>query len=159
MRPLYYVIFCVVSAMSAGCNGDAVNLGQAPEISFLDLSKDTMVQGSLNNDTTFIRISFTDPDGDIGGFDTKNIIITDNRTGEEYDSFSLPELPGGNNGVTGEIEIRSFTTCCIFPDNIPPCDSPPQYPVNELDLTIELVDESGNRSNAVTTPTIILLCH
>ena len=148
--------FLVIILGSCGDNaGDSVS----PTIEFLGMSNDTMSQSSLNIDSTLIRIRFEDPDGDIGGTETRNLIIIDTRTGEEYDSFSLPDLPESKDGVEGEITIRLFTTCCIFPENIPPCEAPPQYPENELILNIFMLDDAGNRSNEISTTPVVLLCN
>ena len=117
-----------------------------------------MFQGAINSDTVYIFLQFSDGNGDIGGFNSQNIIVIDKRTDERYDSFSLPELPLSKNGVNGEIIVRLFTTCCIFPENIPPCEAPDDYPTNELILEIFLLDEAGNESNRVLTDPITLLC-
>ena len=63
----------------------------------------------------------------------ENIILTDTRTGVVFDRFKVPELPIGelNSGIEGEISMKVFTTCCIFPDGTPPCLAPPQFqPMN-----------------------------
>ena len=135
-----------------------------PEIDFISFSKDTLVQNSLNTDSLFLTISFRDGDGDIGtGAEgiMENIILTDTRTGVVFDRFKVPELPIGelNSGIEGEISMKVFTTCCIFPDGTPPCLAPPQFPTNELSFEIELVDDSGKRSNKLITQSVLLLCN
>ena len=135
-----------------------------PEISFISFSKDTLIQNSLNTDSIEMVISFRDGDGDIGsGRDgiTENIIVTDVRTGVIFDRFKIPDIPvsGVNSGIEGELTMKVFTTCCIFPDQTPPCFAPPTFPTNELQFDIEMKDDSGNISNKIRTGTITLLCN
>ncbi len=123
-----------------------------------------MNQNSLNTDSLFVKLSFKDGDGDIGLEENdfnQNLIIVDNRTGEVFDRFKVPPIPiqGAQNGVQGEITLKIFTTCCIFPDAIPPCESPEEYPSNALSFDIQLTDKAGNDSNIVTTPEILLNCN
>ena len=151
---LYLVLaFCIIS-----CGPEQIN-DIVPQISYIGMSKNVMNQGSLNNDTTFIFLTFSDGDGDIGGQNTENIIVIDKRNDERYGSYSLPSLPQSGKGVNGEVTIRLFTTCCIFPEDIQPCETPPQFPNNELVLEIFFRDEAGNESNHVTTDPITLLCN
>ncbi len=137
-----------------------------PTLEFVSLSNLQMSQRPLNSDTTIVSLKFTDGDGDIG-FSTdipgENIFIIDDRTGEFYDRFRVPAIPeqGANNGVSGTINMVVLNTCCIFPpqDSIPACESPAQYPDNDLTFTIYMVDRAGNKSNEVKTPVIKLKCN
>lgn len=140
--------------------GDNEQVSPIPEITFLGFSKDTMVQSNFNEDTIQLVLSFTDGDGDLNTFDDNagaKIVITDLRTNQLYDRFLLPDIPSSGQ-VTGEMFIRVFSTCCIFPDNIPPCSVVDEYPFNELPLQVVLQDGSGNNSNKIETPPIRLLC-
>ncbi|MGA0232276.1 MAG: hypothetical protein ACO3M5_06255 [Saprospiraceae bacterium] len=134
-----------------------------PEIEFISFSKDTMVQNSLNTDSTFLTIAFRDGDGDIGTGKngvSENIVLTDSRTGTVFDRFKIPDIPvsGIQSGIEGEITMKVFTTCCIFPDGTPPCLNPPDFKSNELSFEIEMIDDNGNRSGKVISSTITLLC-
>ena len=118
----------------------------------------------MNTDSLFLTFSFKDGDGDLGSGANnirENITIRDGRTGDIYDLFKIPDIPnpGVANGLEGEITIKLFTTCCIFPDNIPPCLSPPQFPTNDLNFTILLKDDAGNESSTITTPFVTLNCN
>jgi len=149
-------------AAASSCT-NSPNFPLIPEIEYLGASKISMVQNSLNADSIFIQISFTDGDGDLGGEiegQSQNIFITDNRTGESYDRFRIPDIPqqGASNGISGTITLRLYTTCCLFPDNIPPCEAPADFPTNELTLDINIIDRAGNLSNTITTEPITLLC-
>ncbi|HMQ08163.1 MAG TPA: hypothetical protein PKC30_12745 [Saprospiraceae bacterium] len=135
-----------------------------PEIDFVGFSKSTMNQGGLNNDSTFMTISFQDGDGDIGhpaNSTMRSLFIIDKRTGNIYNQFKVPEIPeqGVGNGVRGEITVLMYTTCCIFPDLIPPCSAPSQFPTNDLSFEVYLVDRAGNESNRINTGIINLLCN
>lgn len=135
-----------------------------PEISFIGLSKDTLTQNNLFADSLFITINFRDGDGDLGTDDNtieENIIMTDSRTGEVFSRFKFPEFPttGNQSGIEGTITLKVFTTCCIFPDGIPPCESPSQFPTDEFQLDIYMKDDAGNQSNLIQTNNIILLCN
>lgn len=145
---------------------NAPDYPDTPQIEFISFSNLTMDQSPLNSDTTVLSISFTDGDGDIGfdmGTSGENIFIIDNRTNEVFDRFRAPAIPpqGANNGVSGEINMVLLNTCCVFPpeDSIPNCESPLQYPTNELTFTIYIEDRAGNKSNEIVTPPITLNCN
>lgn len=142
------------------------NYSDTPVLEFVSLSNLQMSQRPLNGDTTIVSLKFTDGDGDIGfsaEIPGENIFVIDDRTGEFYDRFRVPAIPeqGANNGVSGTIEMVLLNTCCIFPpqDSIPACESPMQYPDNDLTFTIYMVDRAGNKSNEVKTPAIKLKCN
>ncbi|MDF1698159.1 MAG: hypothetical protein P1U56_20090 [Saprospiraceae bacterium] len=145
---------------------NAPKYSEIPEIEFISFSNLEMDQSPLNSDTTILSIGFTDGDGDIG-FEMEttgeNIFIIDNRTEEIFDRFRVPSIPpeGANNGVSGEINMVLLNTCCVFPpqDSIPNCESPMQYPTNDLTFTIYIVDRAGNKSNEIITPPITLNCN
>jgi len=145
---------------------NAPRYSDTPEIEFISFTNTTMDQAPLNSDTTIMSIKFTDGDGDIGfeiGTPGENIFIIDNRTNEIFDRFRAPAIPpqGANNGVSGEINMVLLNTCCIFPpqDSIPNCESPVQYPTNELTFTVYIEDRAGNKSNEIVTPPITLNCN
>jgi hypothetical protein len=122
-----------------------------------------MTQDNLNTDSVFLYFSFTDGDGDLGleSTDTsRNIFIIDKRTGNFQDKFKSPYIPeeGIGNGITGDIELLLFTTCCLFPENIPPCSSPAEYPLDTIIYEIYITDRSGNKSNIIETEPIVLMC-
>lgn len=150
---LAFIVSCVQSP----------GFSDVPEIEFIGLSENSMIQSSLNSDSLFLKFSFTDGDGDIG-FDNstidQNIFIIDNRTGDRYEAFKAPKIPeqGASKGISGEVTVRLFTTCCLFPDNIPPCERPPQFRTDTMTLDIFIVDREGNTSNTVTSSPIILFC-
>ncbi len=156
----YLMIYYLSALLMAGCVSSP-GFSDVPEIEFTALSSYSMNQGAVNDDSIAIFFNFKDGNGDIGDSDKANIVLTDNRTGEQFDKFRVPviPLPGSSNGVEGEVRLLVLTTCCIFPDPIPPCSSPSQFPTNELSFDIYLVDRAGNQSNVITTPVIELVCN
>ena len=137
---------------------------EIPELTFTGLSQNTMDQSSVLGDSLFLYFEFKDGDGDIGVADNQNffdLIITDNRTGNVYDRYKTPFVPeqGASNGIEGSVELKLFTTCCIFEDAIPPCSAPPEFPIDSMTLDIQMMDRAGNQSNIITTDWIILRCN
>lgn len=162
IRPVLFSI--IILLLGHACVSDP-NFAVEPELEYIGISKNQMQQNSLNTDSLFLHFSFTDGDGDIGSDPSdfaQNLVVTDNRTGKTYDSFKLPTIPvlGASKGVTGEVTLRVFTTCCIFPDpTIPQCESPAEFPTDTLMLDIQLFDRGMNASNVITTEPIIILCN
>lgn len=161
--PFVGFVFIILYAYSCI---NAPDYSDTPSLEFVSLSNLFMSQSPLNSDTTIVTLKFTDGDGDIGfNIDSpgENIFVIDDRTGEFYDRFRIPAIPeqGANNGVSGTINMVLLNTCCVFPpqDSIPSCESPAQYPDNDLTFTIYMEDRAGNRSNEVKTPVITLQCN
>ena len=86
--------------------------------------------------------------------------LKDLRTGFESPTFSIPFVPeqGAGNGISGEIAIQVFTSCCIHPETQQICLPFDTYPIDTLVYEIYIVDRAGNASNVVTTDPIMLLC-
>ena len=142
--------------IAAGC-GDSGPVGNnPPSLSYIGLEKDTMRQG-LRGDSVVVLLNFEDVDGDLGGEEGLNISIVDNRDGF-VDPVSFPILPKLKDGQRGLLRLTIETTCCIFPNNIQPCENPPEFPTNRYTYDIVIKDIAGNVSNAVTTDSITLLC-
>jgi len=163
---LYRIIFYFLSALCLwSCNSNSEG-NNAPVISFSSLSKNTIVQDQIGlNDSIDITINFEDNDGDLGflpedAIGQKDVFIIDNRTGNTYQSFRLPHFPtqGASNGIEGQITFTILSACCIFPDGIPPCEAPAQYPTNEFTMGLYLTDRAGNQSNTIETSTITMIC-
>lgn len=159
-KAILLTLFSLLILLCFSC-GDEEQSSPIPEITFIGFSKDTLEQSFFNSDTLQLALSFKDGDGDLNTFDQNEgakILITDLRTNALYDRFLLPDIPS-NGAVSGEMFINLFTTCCVFPDNIPPCEVDERYPTNELTLRVVLQDGNGNNSNMVETPPITLLCN
>ncbi|NND33059.1 MAG: hypothetical protein HKN76_10745 [Saprospiraceae bacterium] len=131
-----------------------------PVIELIGITNDTMLQSQFNSDSTLIVFSFTDGDGDLGSDDSLNIFVKDLRDNFISDRFRIPfvDEAGANNGISGEITITLYTTCCTFPNGAPPCQPSEEFPTNQLQYEIYIKDRAGNQSNSITTPPIILEC-
>lgn len=158
----YFVGIILMTMIYSCANGP--NYSDIPEIEFLSFDKTSMDQGLINDDFVMMTLYFQDGDGDIGFDDTnRDITLIDNRTGDTYEQFKLPVVPsiGTGNGISGDIMIKVFNQCCIYPNNIPPCEEnpPAEFNTNDLSFTITLKDRAGNISNEITTPIITLNCN
>ncbi len=143
---------------------DAPDFPNEPYIEFLDISKDTLRQGLFQEDSVIIRFRFEDGDGDIGRTDQatqNNIFVYDERTGVLDNTFGIPAIPqeGAANGVEGEVRIKLYSTCCIYPDGADPCTINPNYPFDIVQYRIYIQDRAGNKSNEILTSPIILRCN
>jgi hypothetical protein len=137
------------------------NYPNEPVIKYLRMTKRTMKQSDFSKDTTYVTIGFTDGDGDIGGKDSLNIFLTDKRDGFRAFQFRIPTVPtiGVGNGISGEITFAVYTSCCYFPEKkYAPCSTPKEYPTDQLIYQIFIKDRAGNKSNAIDTDAITLLC-
>ena len=133
-----------------------------PEITFVGLNQDTILQnGGINpRDTLDITFSFTDGDGDIGSEEDINIFLTDSRNDFPL-TFKVNPIPeqGIDNGIKGEItlSIPNDQICCVLPTN-QTCIPSSTYPVDVMHYSIQLLDRLGNESNIVDTDDIFILC-
>ena len=166
MTKLYHLLLSITIlgpwiVLSTSCNTDP-GFSRTPEIEFLDLSKDSLSQGLLD-DSLFVRLSFRDGDGDLGTDPNSiNFALIDSRTNDTLNRFKVPPLPigEGESGIEGTITLKVFTTCCLFPDGtncrpyIPNIDDPTQ----NLTIGIIMIDDAGNQSNRVVTDQITLFC-
>lgn len=127
-----------------------------PRIDFVRMSKNTMKQGDASSDSLRLVLNFEDGDGDIGSNDSLNIFLTDTRQPNSTpEPFRMPFVPeqGAKNGISGEISLLVFTTCCL-----PTCNSPLNKAQDSLFYDVYIKDRAGNKSNIVRTPFIGLRC-
>lgn len=160
-RLLYSIILSVFILFFLNCSKSDV-LSIIPKIEYIGVNKFEMKQGDLNQDTLVLQFKFEDGDGDLG-YGTQvtraDIFVKDSRTGNLQDSFKLPDLPPSQNDPQkGIISILIFTTCCLFPDGTPPCETPMKYPVDSLQYLIFIKDKAGHMSNIIHSDFIKLLC-
>ena len=157
----HFILFLLFLIIPFSCV-NAPDYPIEPEITYKGISKNTIVQGVSNIDSIHIYMDFTDGDGDIGTKDENvfNIFLIDKRTEKLQDQFIAPYVPaaGAANGISGEIDILVYTTCCFFPDNIPPCESPDQYPTDTIQYELYIIDRAGHESNRILTEPIIIFC-
>lgn len=156
-------MFSFLGLMSACVGGS--NFSEVPEIAYISISKDTLNQGDLLNDSLDLVFAFRDGNGDIGTSEmfSQNIRLVDTRTDEVLTSFKTPRLPeaGANGGIEGTITLKVFTQCCIFDNNpnLLPCTESDVFVSEEFQIDIQLTDDFGNESNIVRSDLITLLCN
>ncbi len=131
-----------------------------PIINFISVSNNVMKQSQFNGDSTFITFGFTDGDGDLGDQDSVNIFVTDQRIKINPTVYKIPFLKqnSGAKGISGEIRIRLFSDCCIYPNGQIPCTPSTEFPTDTLIYSIFIKDRAGHQSNVIYTTPIVLLC-
>jgi len=136
-----------------------------PVVTFERLSRDSMVQGSLLEDSISVFLSFTDGDGDITLLENdtfSNVFLENRKTGETVGAFKLDPIPeiGAENGISGDLLLRVYTTCCDYPPFVLefPCQPSASYPIDTLLLEAYMIDRAGNESNRVDLPPVFLIC-
>lgn len=121
-----------------------------------------MTQGFGPEDSLVMTFSFTDGDGDLGSMDDSlDVFVTDTRLDAAPLTYKLPFVPlqGTGNGISGDIAITLPTTCCIFPNNVPPpCNTLETFPFDTLVYEVYIKDRAGNESNRILSDGIILNC-
>lgn len=132
-----------------------------PQLTFEGMSANTMVQSDFNTDSVLVLLSFTDGDGDVGDDNELNLFVTDTRDDFIAARYRLPLIPvaGSNNGVSGDIQIVLYTTCCTYDNGQAPCTPSETSPIDTVVYEIYMMDRSGNQSNVVSTEPIILFCN
>jgi len=146
--------------LSIGSCLDPPDYDVEPQIEYLGMSKNQMIQDEFNTDSTYIFFSFTDGDGDLGSDDSLNVFLIDTRDNFIANRYRLPYFPeeGANNGVSGEITVKIYTTCCIYPTGQAPCTPSDQFPFDTVSYRIYITDRSGHQSNAIETEPILIEC-
>lgn len=133
-----------------------------PVINFKSFSKTSIKQGSLNQDSIVVTLGYTDGDGDLGSEDNNvDIHAIDMRTGLTVTSSrSIPYVPpqGAGNGISGELYLIFFTTCCIHPETNQICMPFADFPVDSLVYEIYITDRAGNESNRILTDPLFVRC-
>ena len=159
MRNILFA-FLLVGLFLGGCI-KAPDYPLEPVIEFAGLTKDTLDQDQFNTDSLIVVLNFTDGDGDLGSENDVNVFIVDRRTDFISDRFRIPRLDkaGSNNGISGELYLTLYTTCCTYPNGAPPCEPSTEFPTNTLSYEIYIVDQARNRSNSVITPEIVIRCN
>ncbi len=134
-----------------------------PEIKFVSMSKQYLKQGSQNEDTLFVQFSFTDGDGDLGSDgeqESPNVFLIDSRDGFEGNTYKLPMVPteGAGNGISGTVDLKLYTSCCLFDDGTGPCGLSASKTQDTLYYTLYIEDRAGHKSNEIEVGPIYLLC-
>lgn len=137
-----------------------------PVLTFEGISRDSMLQGVGTEDSISVFLSFTDGDGDINpsnAVEMPNVILVNRRSLDTVTTFQLDPIPeeGAENGISGDLRLRVYTTCCDYPPSVPefPCEPSNNFPVDTLLLEAYMVDRAGNESNRVDVAPIYLICN
>lgn len=163
MKRDLYAIFLLFFLLLLSCYRRE-EISVEPSLEFLYLDKDSIQQGFAQEDSLTIYLHLKDGDGDIGFSNTDSVVnsiyIRDLRTGNISEQFNIPKIPQNIavNGIEAEIELKLYTTCCLFPNNIPPCSVVNDYPRDTLIYEITIEDRAGHISEPIQTVPIILLC-
>ncbi len=139
-----------------------------PVIEFKELDRNWMVAGRLPTDSIWITFSFTDGDGDLGNNDTiHDVYLKDTRFPDiplvNPSRYKLPLVPiqGVGNGISGDITLLVYTSCCTFPEGTYiACDTLAylEFPIDTLVYEIYIIDRAGHESNRILADPIILDC-
>ena len=155
MKNVFFVAFALIVIGFATCIRPP-DYPIIPRIAFVRMTKNTLKQGNTSSDSLRLTLSFEDGDGDIGSSDSLNVFLTDTRqSGATPESFRMPFVPeqGAKNGISGEISLLLYTTCCL-----PGCGSQLNKPVDSLFYNIYIKDRAEHKSNVIRTPLIALRC-
>ncbi len=129
-----------------------------PHIEFVSYDKSTVRQAV---DTVYIRVKFTDGDGDLGlpvGSKETNASFVDDRFPNDVPTTLLfPFIPeqGVGNGIQGEALFILPATCCRYLG----CDSDDtDHPIDTVQYELTLRDRAGHSSNKLKLPPLRLQC-
>jgi hypothetical protein len=149
-----YLIGAIVSIfLWISCGISKVNPGDGkPEITFESIQpntvKDYLVHG---NNVVEITLGFKDPDGDLGGDST--LVVKALRTPSSLDPtggvarYAVPELTprSGSKNISGKLKIRIDNLFITTTDTI-----------QVFPYEIYIIDQSGNKSNTITTSPVTI---
>lgn len=149
----------------AGCL-KAPDYPKEPVLTFSGLSRNEMVQGSATQDSIRIFLEFTDGDGDIS-FEQQdtasNVFVVNSKTDEIVAKFKFDPIvqAGAQEGISGQIQLNMYTTCCDYPDWVTEfaCTPSNQYPRDTLLLKAYMFDKARNKSNEVEIAPVYLICN
>ena len=132
-------------ALGCSKSGDDLPYPKAPEIRFLSMSHDTIME---YRDVLTLQISYQDGDGDLGFEEPDNyaVFIRDARL-TAYDGFYLGPIapPGIIVPVKGSLSVR-FPSLFVFGNR----------QQESTHFYAYVVDRSGQKSNEIITPPILI---
>src|SRR6056297_1121437 len=154
-----FLLFLFLPPMFFLSCSEAPDFTDEPTIEFLNISRTLIPQGTSGDEFTQVTLGFSDGDGDLGDMEELNLFFVDMRDSFETE-FGIPFIPeeGAGNGITGEIRVRLPTSCCIFPNEQPPCTPSEMFPTDTVIYEVYLKDRAENLSNRISLPPITLLC-
>lgn len=130
-----------------------------PQITGVSINKST-IQNLLED--FVVSVEFQDGDGDIGitnEYPEANAFLVDDRTGY-VDSLKIPYVsPQGNiKAISGTLNFTILSECCIAISGISCTPNAIYPPADTVSYTVIIKDRSGNVSNAVEAPPLVILC-
>lgn len=160
LKIAYGIFWFLIIALATSCLKPP-DYPEEPQIEYVSVSKNAFLQGLSARDSVIIAFTFTDGDGDLGSDDSLNVFVTDSRDNFTANKYRIPFIPeeGTANGISGEIFITVFSTCCYFPDNTPPCTPSETNLTDSLQYKIQIRDRADNWSNEVLTEKIYVICN
>ncbi len=162
MKLVYpYIIIISIITFLVGCT-DPPDYPDEPVIEYISMSRSFMQQSNIDADSMTVRFSFTDGDGNLGSSpldDFFDVFVTDTRDGFLAGQYRIPFIPeqGVGNGISGEIALRVYSTCCIT-DVFPACFVTPSIPTDTVIYEIQIMDRDSNMSNIIQTEPLVLGC-
>ena len=166
VRPLVGASLLTSLALAVGCL-QPPDYPEAPVLTFVGYSRDSLAQGAILRDSTSVFFEFTDGDGDIvvGESDSlPDLRLINLETGEVLASTLLDPIDraGVEKGVSGDLRILLFGTCCDYPvsSNLNDCQltDRPEFIVDTLLVEATMRDRAGNVSEPVRLAPLYLLC-
>ena len=140
------VMICFVLIVWACEKDDSIPFSDAPEITLIGISHDTIVQYDT---TVVISIEYKDGDGDIGyeSPDKYALFVRDTRLAN-FDGFYIGPVapPGVSVPITGRIDIE-FPNLFIFGNGNS----------EKTQFEIKMVDRAGHQSNSLMTEPVVIL--
>ncbi len=157
MQTLRFFAFAVCICSLVACfNPDSY----PPEPAIVGISLDkTSIENLIGS--FVITIQFQDGDGNLGTTEQSpeaNVFVIDQRDGF-VTNYSFSDLSGGGEqAVSGTIDIIITSECCRVLSGIP-CTPQADYPPTDtVRYEIVLKDRAGNLSNVAISPPLIIVC-
>lgn len=128
------------------CKKDAADHNPVPKISFVSATPGTVQEFT---DSLVLKISYEDGDGDLGenNPDVKNMFVTDNRIGITYE-YRIQQLAPNNSSIPIQGNLNAVLSSVAITDG---------SASQNATFSIYIMDRAGNKSNTVTSGTIVII--
>lgn len=140
---VYTLIVAVLSVLFGSCKKESP-LDAVPKISFLKMYPDTVKAFA---DSIVVEISYEDGDGDIGENNaySRNLFLVDQRNQLEYGFRVGRIVADGTPAIRGTLKVV-----------MPYINLVSAGGTETTSFTVRLEDQSGNKSNVVTTSVLTI---
>lgn len=142
------LIIAIISLIAVSCN-KKTKYSNIPKLQFDKLSHNTVQAGS--DEKILISFLFEDGDGNIG-FGTPNLYLKDSRDTVIY-TYNIPNIPDKFNpesGLKGIIQVQFEAAFLLLRSDTAHVET------DTLTWDIYMKDKAGNKSNTITTSSLIL---